>query len=206
MLVDPISKRSQKFQLGHFHIRAPESAIYVLSCQEGQESEAVIFRNKVVILKLLEIRALHKKEKIRYLPYSSFRQETTRHDTIRQKISCYRNPKDKENPKDEEIQRQRQTETKTKPRSYTFTSIPPRSLPSTCITSLLKKVWSSFNVWPQLMSRLAPSCRFSSPHVVLRPIDRTTVWEDIPQISTFTSIVAMLTPLTASLLTSSITN
>ncbi len=38
--------------------------------------------------------------------------------------------------------------------------------------------WSSFNVWPQLISRLAPSCRFSSPHVVLRPIDRTIDGED----------------------------
>ena len=83
--------------------------------------------------------------------------------------------------------------------------MPPRSLPSTCMTSLSKNVWSSFNIWPELISRLTPSCRFSSPHVVLRPIDRMTVWEDTPQISTFTSVVAMPTPLTVSLLTSSIT-
>ncbi len=52
MFVDPISKRLQKFQLGHFHICGPESAIYVLSCQVGQESEAVIFPSKVVMPKL----------------------------------------------------------------------------------------------------------------------------------------------------------
>ena len=52
MLVDPIRKRSQKFQLRHFLLSAPETAFYMLSCQVGEESEAVIFRNKVFILKL----------------------------------------------------------------------------------------------------------------------------------------------------------
>ena len=52
MLVDPIRKRSQKFQLRHLLLSAPECVFYMLSCQVGQESEAVIFRNKVVILKL----------------------------------------------------------------------------------------------------------------------------------------------------------
>ncbi len=51
MLVDPIRKRSQKFQLRHLLLSA-EYVFYMLSCQVGQESEAVIFRNKVVILKL----------------------------------------------------------------------------------------------------------------------------------------------------------
>jgi hypothetical protein len=91
MLVDHISKRSQKFQLSHFHICAPENVIYVLSCQVGQESEAVIFRNEVGILKLLKNRVLI------YIPLSDKKQHdtTTRHDrtsgvTLTQKTKRYK--------------------------------------------------------------------------------------------------------------------
>jgi hypothetical protein len=63
MLVDPIRKRSQKFQLRHFLLSAPESALNMFSCQVGEESEAVIFRNNVVIRKMFEIRVLHKQKK-----------------------------------------------------------------------------------------------------------------------------------------------
>jgi hypothetical protein len=56
---DPIRKRSQKFQLRHFLLSAPESALYEPNCQVGEESEAVIFRNEAVIRKMLEIRVLH---------------------------------------------------------------------------------------------------------------------------------------------------